>query len=383
MPEADLYAVLGITRRASQEEIKKAYRDIARKFHPDKNPGNQEAESIFKTAAEAYRVLGDADLRAQYDKFGRASYAPPPRGDAPAETPTDLFNEIFGSRPRTSERPRPSARSAPADGARVRPRRGTAERGSDLRYKLELEFQDAAFGTEREIAVGRLARCAVCGGTGAKAGSAPILCQTCGGAGNVRDNQGFFSVARTCPHCGGTGKLIPESCTECQGRGELRAEQTLTVTVPAGVTSGTRLKLAGEGDPSPNGGARGDLYVVVDVKPHPLFHREEDDVVSEVPIRFGQAALGATIEVPTLDGKVRMRVPPGSQSGRVFRLKGKGIPSPSGHGRGDQRVKIVVEVPSERSGALRDALERADEIAERDGTSGKEFKALMERYFGR
>jgi molecular chaperone DnaJ len=379
MAEADLYQVLGVERRATHAEIKRAYRDIARKYHPDKNPGNVEAEQIFKTAAEAYRVLGDSDLRAQYDRYGRASNTarPSPVEDDGArgnESASDVFQEIFGTRPRSGDRPRHAEPSA-------RPRRRSQERGADLKYRLDLEFEDAVFGVERTIQVPRMSRCGTCGGTGAKAGSAPIICQTCSGAGNVREAQGFFSVAKTCPHCAGTGKLIPDSCPDCSGRGEVRGPHPVTVTVPAGVDSGTRLKLAHEGDLGPNGGPRGDLFVVVEVRPHPFFRREDDDVVTEVPVRYAQAALGATIEVPTLDGKVRMRVPPGSQPGRVFRLKGKGVPSSTGRGRGDQRVRIVLEVPTEVGPELKRLLERVDEVEEQEGSVGAEFRSRMDRLY--
>jgi molecular chaperone DnaJ len=376
MAEADLYQVLGVERRATQAEIKRAYREIARKYHPDKNPGNDEAEQIFKTAAEAYRVLGDSDLRAQYDRYGRASNTPRPAPeDRASESASDVFHEIFGSRPRSgSDRHRHAEPSQ-------RPRRRSQERGADLKYRLELDFEDAVFGVEKTIQVPRMSRCGTCGGTGAKAGSAPILCQTCSGAGNVREAQGFFSVAKTCPQCGGTGKLIPDGCPECDGRGELRTAHTIAVTVPPGVDTGTRLKLAQEGDLGPNGGPRGDLFVIVEVRPHPFFRREDDDVVTEVPVRYAQAALGATIEVPTLDGKVRMRVPPGSQPGRVFRLKGKGVPSASGRGRGDQRVRILIEVPTEVGPELKRLLERVDEVEDQEGSVGAEFRARMDRLY--
>jgi molecular chaperone DnaJ len=391
MAEPDLYQVLGVERRATQAEIKRAYRDIARKYHPDKNPGNDEAEQIFKTAAEAYRVLGDSDLRAQYDRYGRASHISPApqREDEQSESASDVFQEIFGSRPRSHERgdrhrhgehSGHSDHSSPSSHS-SRPRRRSQERGADLKYRLDLDFEDAVFGVEKTIQVPRVGRCGTCGGTGARAGSAPIICQTCSGAGNVREAQGFFSVAKTCPHCGGTGKLIPESCPDCSGRGEVRAPHAVSVTVPAGVDTGTRLKLAHEGDLGPNGGPRGDLFVVVEVRPHPFFRREDDDVVTEVPVRYAQAALGATIEVPTLDGKVRMRVPPGSQPGRVFRLKGKGVPLATGRGRGDQRVRIVLEVPTEVGPELKRLLERVDEVEEQEGSVGAEFRAQMDRLY--
>lgn len=380
----DFYAVLGVSPDAAQDEIKRAYREIARKYHPDKNPGNEEAERIFKEAAEAYRVLGDGDLRAQYDNSQGAAVGA--GGDAPG----DLFSEIFGGAPRTSDRGRPQqARReppTPRGPARreptPRPSRGR-ERGEDLRYTLELEFEDAAFGCERSISVPRRSRCRTCAGSGAQPGSAPVRCNVCSGAGNVRTQQGFFNATKTCPQCAGTGRMIVDSCTECRGTGEIRTAKPLSITVPSGVDSGTRLKVAGEGEAGRNGGAPGDLFVVIQVKPHPFFARDGEDVLTEVPIRFGQAALGATVEIPTLEGRVRMRVPPGSQSGRVFRLKGKGLPSADGRGRGDQRVRIVVEVPEYVDPEQRELLERYDDLEAAHGENPlvRDYLSLLDRYY--
>lgn len=367
----DLYKTLGVSRSASTAEIKKAYREIARKYHPDKNPGDESAAQIFAAAAEAYRVLGDRDLRSKYDNYGRQS-----AGQASTEDPGEVFGDIFGSRsrggggsaaqrPQQPQQPQQPPRRAPAADqwqSGPAPSRG-GPRGEDLRYTLELDFEDAALGCERRINVPRHERCGGCGGTGAQTGTAPVICQACGGTGSRREEQGFFTSNVRCDQCDGAGKIIPQSCGHCRGSGTRRVNRGLTVRVPAGCEPGTRLRMQGEGEVG-SGGAPGDLYVVVQYKPHPFFKREEDDLVAEVPVRFSEAALGATIEVPTLEGPVRMRIPPGSQSGRVFRLKGKGLPAINGRGRGDQRVRIVVEVPTYVSDEQRHLLQQWAELEE-------------------
>jgi molecular chaperone DnaJ len=357
----NFYAILGVSKDATQDEIKKAYRGLARKFHPDKNPGNLDAENRFKEAAEAYRVLGDADLRAQYDRAeNKASGASSKNDDA-----GDVFGEIFGTPRKQKSKPNTRAESAAAEPARTRPGR-YQERGDDFRYELELEFEEAALGTEKLISIPQQDRCQRCGGTGAEQGTAPTICHRCSGTGTVKEQQGFFDVAARCGDCGGSGKMIPQNCRECGGKGWLEVERTISVRVPSGVSSGTRLKIRGEGGRGAGGGPPGDLIVVVDVKPHPLFEREEDDVVTEVPITLSTALLGGHIEVPTLEGKVRMRIPAGSQSGRVFRLKGKGFPSLEGRGRGDQRVRVVVEIPTYITQSQKELIEEFQSLEEPD-----------------
>ncbi len=445
---SDPYAVLGVARDATADEIKRAYRDLARKFHPDKNPGNAEAELTFKAAAEAYRVLGDAESRAKHDAARERAAQP--------ESAAEIFEEIFGTRPRGAEPlrggdplrrrsaepprsadpwvrprsadPRPDERgvdgrpSSPhwADPARA-PRaseppwpradegaaparasdpRGDArsgdepplgapagrrrERGEDLRYTLELDFEDAVHGGDHTILVARRGRCGACSGTGARPGSTPVVCSTCQGGGVLRVQQGFFSSSKPCPRCAGAGRIIAEPCGECSGSGDVRAPRPLLVRVPPSVDTGTRLKLGGEGDPGIGGGPPGDLFVAVEVKPHALFTREGLDVVTEVPIRFSQAALGDTIEVPTLEGLVRMRVPAGSQSGRVFRLKGKGLVSADGKTVGDQRVRVTIDVPETLTDDEINLLERLDQAQRRRGaeTRARQYDALLERYRG-
>jgi molecular chaperone DnaJ len=357
----DLYATLGVAKEATQDEIKKAYRGLARKYHPDKNPGNVEAENKFKEAAEAYRVLGDADLRAQYDRSeGRGSSG---TAKATSEDAGDVFSELFGSKAKKAKSTEAKSRTQERP---ARSGRQHQERGDDFRYELELEFEEAALGTEKTISIPQEERCSRCGGTGAAQGTVPTLCHRCSGTGTIKEQQGFFDVAARCPDCNGSGKMIPQNCRDCGGRGWVDGERTISVRVPSGVSSGTRLKIRGEGARGSGGGPAGDLIVVVDVKPHPLFEREEDDVVTEVPITLSTALLGGHIEVPTLEGKVRMRIPAGSQSGRVFRLKGKGFPSLEGRGRGDQRVRVVVEIPTYITQAQKGLIEEFQSLEEPD-----------------
>jgi len=412
----DLYAVLSISRSATQAEVKKAYREIARKSHPDKNPGDEEAANRFASAAEAYRVLGDVELRVQYDRHGAraAKAASRPRENKP-ENPADVFREIFGTSSRgdpdnqaqPNSRPRagPSsdrAASSPRAGGRTdssakpyadreptpfsgkpRGRRPTKERGDDLRYTLDLRLEDFAFGCEKSITIPRKERCGNCAGTGAQPGTAPVICQGCGGSGEAMDQSGFFSTRKPCAQCDGTGKQTGTPCRSCEGAGAVTAHVSIEVTVPEGIEVGTRLRIKGEGEMGRGGGSRGDLYVVVQMMAHPFFKRENNDVLVEVPIRFEQAATGATIEVPTLEGRVRMRIPPGSQSGREFRLKGKGFQNSSGRGRGDQRVRIVVEVPIYVSDEQRSLLQQYTDLEVRHNENPlvRDYLQALDDYF--
>jgi molecular chaperone DnaJ len=339
----DFYEVLGVARDASEEEIKRAYRKLALKHHPDRNPGDKAAEEKFKEASAAYSVLCDAERRAQYDRFGAAAFD----GSAGAgnfdfggfeDIFSNIFGDFFGNGPR---------------GARGG--RGRARRGEDLRYNLDLTFEEAAFGCEKTIAVPRMVACEACRGSGSR-GAAPKTCTACRGSGQVRFQQGFFSIAKACAQCSGQGTIVTDPCPKCRGQGANRRTQNLNVKIPAGVDTGSRLKLRGEGE-SPPGAGPGDLYVVIRVLEHPLFRRDDNDVVCDMPVSFPQAALGADIEVPTLDGKIRMRVPPGTQSGAVFRLKGKGVADVRGYGRGDQLVRVLVETPRKLTGRQRELLE--------------------------
>ncbi|MFW6369020.1 MAG: molecular chaperone DnaJ [Myxococcota bacterium] len=351
----DYYEVLGVARGASDNELKRAYRKLAQQCHPDKNPDDPAAEDRFKEASEAYHVLSDPEKRARYDRFGHAGL-----GGGGADPFAGFrgggfgsINDIFG-------------------GGR---RRGGRERGADLRYDLELDFEEAAFGTEKTIEITRPATCETCKGSGARPGTSPTTCRTCGGVGEVQLSQGFFAVRRTCPHCEGRGQTITDPCEDCRGTGKMPKTNEIEIQVPAGVDTGTRIRRAGEGEAGENGGPQGDLYVVCHVREHPIFIRQDTDVLCEVPISFPVAALGAEIDVPTLDGKVKMRIPSGTQSGKIFRLRGKGIPHLSGHGRGDQHVRIVVETPTNLDARQRKLLEEFAEI------SGNEVSPQSKGFF--
>jgi len=367
--KADYYELLGVNRNASADELKKAYRQAAKDYHPDRNPGDKAAEEKFKELSEAYQVLSDPEKRAQYDRFGHAAFEQGGAGFSGGFDFTnfeDIFSDIFGDF---------------FGGGRGS--RHAGQRGEDLSYNLELSFEEAAFGTEKTISVPRTALCDTCHGKGAKPGTSPKTCPTCRGSGQVRYQQGFFTIARTCSQCGGQGTIITDSCTTCRGKGMVRTTASVKVKIPAGVDTGARLKLRGEGDVGIGGGPAGSLYIMIHVREHPLFARQGADVICEIPIRFPQAALGAEIEVPTLEGKIKMKIPPGTQSGKVFRLRGKGIASLRGAGRGDQLVRIVVEVPRQLSPKQRTLLE---EFARLDGADvhpmSKGFFEKVKELFG-
>jgi molecular chaperone DnaJ len=366
----DYYEVLGVSRTCTPQELKSAFRKLALQFHPDKNPGDRTAEESFKEASEAYEVLSDPDKRARYDRFGHQApggFGPSPfdQGFGGANI-NDIFEGIFGD--------------IFGGGRRSRSAR---QRGSDLRYNLEISFAEAAFGTEAKVKIPRHKACETCHGSGARPGTGPKTCPTCHGSGELRLTQGFFQISRPCGHCQGTGKVITDPCQTCRGAGKVETESMLTVKVPPGVDTGTRLKLTGEGEPGERGGAPGDLYVVVHVQEHPIFIREGTEVICEVPISFTQAALGATIEVPTLDGKVKMKIPAGTQSGKVFRLRGKGIPHLNGYQRGDQHVRITVEVPEKLTRKQRELLEQFAAMSGEDAhPHSKSFLEKMRELFG-
>ena len=341
----DYYEVLGIGREATDAAIKKAYRKLAHRLHPDKNPNDPTAEERFKEVSQAYDVLSDPEKRRRYDRFGRAG---PGFGDFRSSGFTqnvgDVFSEIFGD----------------FFGRREGRSR---ERGRDRVVSLTVDFHTAVLGGEREIDVPRSRRCETCSGTGAAPGSAPQVCYACGGSGEIRVQQGLLSVSKKCSYCRGRGKTIARPCSACAGSGYLQRQATLKVHIPAGTDDETALRYAGEGEPGPVGAEPGDLKVTIKVEPHRVFKRDGADLHCEVPITLVEATLGAQIEVPTLDGKVRMKVPPGTQSGKVFRLRGKGVPDMEGHSRGDQHVTVVVETPrdlSEHERALVDKLKELD-----------------------
>jgi molecular chaperone DnaJ len=362
----DYYEVLGVERSADADALKKAFRKLAMEFHPDRNPGNKEAEERFKEISEAYEVLSDPDKRGRFDRFGHAGLGgfQPGEGFGGANI-NDIFGEIFGE--------------FFGGGGRQRRQRN---RGADLRYNLELSFEEAAFGAEVTVKLPRPKRCEPCEGTGSKS-KQMRQCPTCGGAGEVRFTQGFFAVARTCSQCSGSGQVVADPCKQCGGTGKLEATSELMVKIPAGVDTGTRVRLAGEGEVGEQGGPPGDLYVVVHVKEHSLFHREDQDVFVIVPVSFVQAALGAQIDVPTLDGVVKMKIPDGTQTDKVFRLKGKGIPSLHGGGRGDQHVKVVVETPTHLSSKQKKLLEEFASLDHDEAhPQSKSFFAKVKELFG-
>lgn len=372
LAKRDYYEVLGLGRDANEQAIKSAYRKLAHKFHPDKNPGDKAAEDSFKEVSEAYEVLSTPEKRAQYDRFGHASDRMPPGYGDPfgggGVNVNDIFGDIFGEM---------------FGGGGRRGGRSARRRGADLRYNLSITFEEAAFGTEARIRVPRHKTCDSCSGSGAKKGTGPKTCGTCGGAGEVRFTQGFFSVARTCSACNGQGGVITDPCGDCRGLGKTAFEASLKVPVPAGVDTGIRLKLDGEGEPGDKGGPPGDLYIVIEVQEHPLFQRNDADVICELPLSFPMAALGGHVEVPTLDGKVQLTIPVGTQAGRIFRLKHKGIARLNGQGRGDQLVHVTIEVPRHLTKRQKELLEQlAESLGESQSPKSHSFFDKVRELFG-
>lgn len=353
MAKRDYYEILGVSRGASAEEIKKAYRRLAMKNHPDRNPGDEEAEARFKEASEAYEVLSDDDKRAAYDRFGHegvsgAGAAPGGAGFGDfGDIFGDIFSDIFGGG---------------MGGGRRRPMRG-----ADLRYDLELDLETAVAGDTVRIRIPTLEDCDHCGGDGAEPGSDKIRCGTCQGTGQVRLQQGFLTIQQTCPECRGRGTVINNPCMRCRGKGKRRAHKNLSVKVPPGVDDGDRIRLAGEGEPGERGGPAGDLYVEIDVKPHDIFERDGDDLRCTVPVNIVTAALGGEIDVPTLDGRAKLRIPAETQSGKVFRLRGKGVQSVRSPARGDLLCKVMVETPINLTKRQKELLQELDETLEEGG----------------
>lgn len=329
MSKRDFYEVLGVAKDAAPAEMKKAYRRLAMKFHPDRNPDNQEAEAKFKEVKEAYEILTDDNKRAAYDRYGHAGVDQSAGGGgAGGANFSDIFGDVFGD--------------IFGGGGRGR---SSSNRGADLRYTLELDLEEAVKGTNVEIEVPTLVSCGECTGSGAKKGTRPISCTTCGGAGQIRMQQGFFSVQQTCPTCRGKGKMIKEACGKCQGQGRVEKRKKLSVKIPPGVDTGDRIRLSGEGEAGNQGGQSGDLYVQVAVREHKIFVRDGRDLYCEVPISFCDAAIGGDLEVPTLDGRVKLKVPGETQTGKLFRLRGKGVAPVRGGGPGDLLCRITIETP--------------------------------------
>ncbi len=354
----DYYEVLGVNKSASDADIKRAYRKLAKQYHPDVNPGDKTAEAKFKEANEAYEILSDAQKKARYDQFGHAGTDPNGFGgfgggfgDFDFGGIGDIFETFFGG----------------AGFGRSSRNRTGPQKGADLKYAMEISFDEAAFGCEKEIALNRMENCTTCGGSGAKKGSSSSTCKHCNGSGQVQVKQstpfGQFVNVKTCDVCKGEGKIIVDPCPSCNGKGKTRKSIKLKINVPAGIDDGQTISLRGEGEPGSKGGPTGDLYISIRVKTHPLFQRQGNDVVCEMPITFVQAALGAELEVPTIDGKVKYSIPDGTQTGTVFRIKGKGIPYLRGNGRGDQFVKVNIEVPKRLNDKQKAVLKEFAEIS--------------------
>jgi molecular chaperone DnaJ len=351
MAKRDYYKVLDVPRGATEAEIKKAYRRLAMKYHPDRNPNDRDAEEAFKEAKEACEVLTDPHKRAAYDQYGHAGVeaasrgGPGARGGFGADTFSDIFGDVFGD----------------IFGGARRGGRSQVYRGADVRYELGLDLAQAVFGHQVQIDLERLAECEICHGSGAAKGSIPSTCETCGGAGQVRIAQGFFQLQQTCPRCRGAGTIVRNPCDACLGQGRVRRSRTLSVKVPPGVDSGDRVRLTGEGEAGRNGGPPGDLYVEIHVREHPIFERDGVHLSCEVPVSFATAALGGAVNVPTLEGDVTLKIPAETQSGRIFRLREKGVKPVRGGTRGDLFCRVAVETPVHLSAEQRDLIHRLEE----------------------
>ncbi|MEM9286969.1 MAG: molecular chaperone DnaJ [Pseudomonadota bacterium] len=354
MEKQDYYEVLGVGRDADEKALKSAFRKLAMQYHPDRNPGDAEAEQNFKKVGEAYDILKDPERRAAYDRYGHAAFEQGMGGGGggagfDGSAFSDIFDDLFGE-----------FMGRGGGGGRGR---SSARRGNDLRYDIEISLEEAFDGASKEISLTTSVTCDVCGGTGAKEGSRPQTCPTCGGVGKVRTNQGFFMVERTCPTCGGAGQIIADPCAACAGTGAVQREKSLQVKIPKGVETGTRIRLAGEGQAGVRGGPAGDLYLFVTVEPHPVFKRDREMILCDVPLPLATAALGGEIEVPTIDGgRAKVKIPSGTQSGKQFRLRSKGMPTISGGPLGDMIVRAQVETPVNLTDRQRELLEEFAEI---------------------
>jgi len=363
MSKRDYYEVLGVNRDAGDEEIKKAYRRLAVKFHPDKNPGDKQAEEKFKELGEAYEALSDPQKRAAYNQYGHAAFDPRQRasrggfgGAGNFHDPFDIFREVFGAGGGSIFENLFGGGHDPS----------SPQRGDDLRYDLEITLEEAALGCEKEISVTKLDKCETCGGSGAEDGSKMRTCSTCGGRGQVLMSRGIFSIAQTCPNCKGAGRILERPCKSCHGEGRRERSSKIKLRIPAGVDGGSRLRSSGNGEAGLRGGPTGDLYVMLHVKAHEMFQRDGDDLLCEVPVSFIQAALGAEIEVPTLDGRAVIKIPAGTQSHSTFRVKGRGVKSLQHHGHGDLHVRVQVEVPTRLTSEQRAKLQEFAALCDED-----------------
>jgi molecular chaperone DnaJ len=377
MSKRDYYEVLGVERSATVEDIKKAYRKLAVKFHPDKNPGDKTAEEKFKEIGEAYEVLSDPQKRAAYDQYGHQAFDPRSRGFRPGgggggfHDPFEVFREVFGGGGGSGS----IFDDLFGGGGRGDP--SGPQRGADLRYDMEIGFEEAVMGAEKEVSLTKLEQCEHCHGSGAETGSGRRACPTCGGRGQVVMSRGIFSIAQTCTRCEGAGQIIEKPCKTCHGAGRKEKTSKIKLKIPPGVDSGARLRSVGNGEAGLRGGTPGDLYVVLHVKAHEIFQRDGDDLLCDVPVQFVRAALGADIEVPTLTGKAQIRIPAGTQTHTVFRLKGKGVKSLQGYGHGDLHVRVVVEVPRNLNHAQKEKLQEFAELC--DGSVNPLSKGFFEK----
>jgi molecular chaperone DnaJ len=375
MAKRDFYEILGVPRTASAEELKKAYRSKAKELHPDRNSDNPQAEAQFKEVNEAYDTLKDADKKAAYDRYGHAAFEGgrgPGGGGAGqgdfASAFSDVFEDLFGDF---------LGGRGGAGGGRSR-----AQRGSDLRYNLRVSLEDAYGGIQKTINVPASVACEVCRGTGAEGGAEPVTCPTCSGMGKVRAQQGFFTVERTCPTCAGMGQIIKNPCRACGGAGRIEKERALSVNIPAGVETGTRIRLAGEGEAGLRGGPTGDLYIFIEVKDHPIFQRDGVHLFCRVPVSITAAALGGEVEVPTIDGgKSRVKVPAGSQTGKQMRLRAKGMPALRGGGSGDMLIELAVETPVNLTGRQKELLREFEKLSEDNNPEGSSFFSKVKTFW--
>jgi molecular chaperone DnaJ len=367
MAKRDYYEVLGVDRNASDEEIKKAYRKLAVKLHPDKNPGDKSAEENFKEIGEAYEALSDPQKRAAYDQYGHAAFDPRARAGRGGgfHDPFEIFREVFSG----------SSIFEEFFGGRHDP--SQPQRGDDLRYDLEITLEEAALGCEKKISISKPVRCEVCDGSGMEHGSKAHVCPTCGGHGVVLTSRGFISLRQTCPHCKGSGRIVEKPCKTCHGDGRHELNSEIKLRIPPGVDTGSRLRSTGNGEAGFRGGPAGDLYVILHVKPHEFFQRDGDDLLCEAPVSFIQAALGAEVEVPTIDGKVTLKIHSGTQPGAAFRVKGKGVKNLQGYGHGDLHVRIQVEVPIHLNAEQRTKLREFAALC--DGKETPAAQSLLEK----